>query len=504
MSRRGAILQDYGGSFNPMPTEAQLASALYYQRDKELAAQQKQQKQKEEDADKWRRIKLIEDATNPADYKSASVKANDLAIQKLYEIRNKYSDPKNKMPIDELYSSMQKDLMPVAQGYSTYKSNLLAQEELAKEAVKENPNLNLQKLLVDLQKSVDDDLLVQDEKGGTSFNPVKIGTQNDYLSKLLSKDNAWKYSQGADELLKIIREGKGTPKEFFSQAKDKSQINWSANVPFYGKLNVEPNPETGLIPEGVMPKVELVGTPQEYVDIDGKKKTINVVNQKTMDDILFNDRLKTQFDYLWNTHKEEIKKTNPNFSVSPSNEEDLKRVYFSHLLNDNGLPQPHISARTHLPPQPRVTNNIKVGDRSITINDVSSKIDQLMNDPNAAINQNGKRIGTVMNKLPLDAFNVVVDLVNSKRPADSQIDPNEMFLANVDGERRVYQIAGTNNDGKQLFMIDDKYLLGVLPRTTVNTKVNTDTKRKEKVLKEGDVKVAEPQSSNKWDKYKRN
>jgi hypothetical protein len=325
------------------------------QQERELQDRKNQQKQKEEDADKWRRIKLIEDATNPADYKSASVKANDLAIQKLYEIRNKYSDPKNKMPVDELYSNMQRDLMPVAQGYSTYKSNLLAQEELAKGAVKENPNLNLQKILVDLQKSVDDDLLVQDEKGGISFNPVKIGTQNDYLSKLLSKENAWKYSQGADELLKVIREGKGTPKEFFSQAKDKSQINWSANVPFYGKLNVEPNPETGLIPEGVMPKVELVGTPQEYVDIDGKKKTINVVSQKTMDDILFNDRLKTQFDYLWNTHKEEIKKTNPNFNVSPQNEEDLKRFYFSHILNDNGLPQPHISARTHLPPPPRVS-----------------------------------------------------------------------------------------------------------------------------------------------------
>jgi hypothetical protein len=464
------------------------------QQERELQDRKNQQKQKEEDADKWRRIKLIEDATNPADYKSASVKANDLAIQKLYEIRNKYSDPKNKMPIDELYSSMQKDLMPVAQGYSTYKSNLLAQEELAKEAVKENPNLNLQKLLVDLQKTVDDDLLVQDEKGGISFNPVKIGTQNDYLSKLLSKDNAWKYSQGADELLKIIREGKGTPKEFFSQAKDKSQINWSANVPFYGKLNVEPNPETGLIPEGVMPKVELVGTPQEYVDIDGKKKTINVVNQKTMDDILFNDRLKTQFDYLWNTHKEEIKKTNPNFSVLPSNEEDLKRVYFSHLLNDNGLPQPHISARTHLPPQPRVTNNIKVGDKTVTINDVSSKIDDVMNDPEAGINVGGKRIGTVMNKLPLDAFNVVVDLVNSKRPTESQIDPNEMFLANIDGQRKVYRIAGKDENGNQKIIIDDAYLVGVLPRTTVNTKVNTDTRRKEKVLQEGDTKIVQPQS----------
>ena len=223
MSRRGSVLQ--GIEFKGMDYEPHFEAMRIAQQERKLQDRKNQQKQKEEDADKWRRIKLIEDATNPADYKSASVKANDLAIQKLYEIRNKYSDPKNKMPIDELYSSMQKDLMPVAQGYSTYKSNLLAQEELAKEAVKENPNLNLQKLLVDLQKSIDDDLLVQDEKGGTSFNPVKIGTQNDYLSKLLSKDNAWKYSQGADELLKIIREGKGTPKEFFSQAKDKSQIN---------------------------------------------------------------------------------------------------------------------------------------------------------------------------------------------------------------------------------------------------------------------------------------
>ena len=56
MSRRGAILQDYGGSFNPMPTEAQLASALYYQRDKELAAQQNQQKQQKSDKEAYELI----------------------------------------------------------------------------------------------------------------------------------------------------------------------------------------------------------------------------------------------------------------------------------------------------------------------------------------------------------------------------------------------------------------------------------------------------------------
>lgn len=45
MSRRGAILQDYGGNFPAQSQEAQLAAASYYQRDKELAAQQNNQKQ---------------------------------------------------------------------------------------------------------------------------------------------------------------------------------------------------------------------------------------------------------------------------------------------------------------------------------------------------------------------------------------------------------------------------------------------------------------------------
>jgi hypothetical protein len=106
MSRRGSVLQ--GIEFKGMDYEPHFEAMRIAQQERELQDRKNQQKQKEEDADKWRRIKLIEDATNPADYKSASVKANDLAIQKLYEIRNKYSDPKNKMPIDE-YDNKSKD-----------------------------------------------------------------------------------------------------------------------------------------------------------------------------------------------------------------------------------------------------------------------------------------------------------------------------------------------------------------------------------------------------------
>ena len=255
---------------------------------------------------------------------------------------------------------------------------------------------------------------------------------------------------------------------------------------------------------------KMLGQELKYEDVaigvneDGTPKTVRAMPVEQFNLAFPTEDAKLDFRIKFN---DEMRKQGIDPSkIDPRAKDVLQRQYLYDLFKNTGIHGSSFLPKDieEQPLPPRVTNNIRVGDKNVTINDVSSKIDQLMNDPNAAINQNGKRIGTVMNKLPLDAFNVVVDFVNSKRPADSQIDPNEMFLANVDGERRVYQIAGTNNDGKQLFMIDDKYLLGVLPRTTVNTKVNTDTKRKEKVLKEGDVKVAEPQSSNKWDKYKRN
>ena len=53
MSRRGAILQDYGGNFNPMPLESQLTAAQLGQRQQEFAYQQNQQKQQKSDKEAY-------------------------------------------------------------------------------------------------------------------------------------------------------------------------------------------------------------------------------------------------------------------------------------------------------------------------------------------------------------------------------------------------------------------------------------------------------------------
>lgn len=379
MSRRGAILQDYGGSFPEQSTQAQRDAANYYQRDKEQAnqmafqkerdkAQAGEQAKKDAEADKYRKLKMIDDATDTKPYQNSTQKANSLGTQQLLAIREKYAG-KTDLPADQLYLQLQQDLTPVAQGYNTYKDNLKSMEEMAKEAVKVNPNLDLEKVLVDLQKDVDSEYLTANPDGTTNFNQARIGTQSDALARILKPENAWKYSKGNKPLIDAVT-GKGQDGELFAIASDGSQINYKAKIPKWAEIVDEKgNPLTpdanGIIPRGKVPRLALKGTKQDYEEIDEKGnkvvKTMVVVPKSTMKDILSNDETEYAFEGDWQKHKQLS-----NIQPSPSEEQDLKQIYFSQWLADNGLAQPTVSARTNLPkqpPAPRITVNVGKGEQ---------------------------------------------------------------------------------------------------------------------------------------------
>lgn len=365
MSRRGSILQDYGGHFQPMPTDAQEASANYYQRSKEFNAQLQQRQKEKSDADKYRNLSMIDDATDPSKYQSSTQKANSLATEQLLGLRNEFASKSN-IPADQLYMELQQKLTPIAQGYNAYKNDLNDQEAMAKEAVKINPNLNLEKVLFDLQQQADKHHLITNPDGSVNFNQATIGTSSNALSEILKPENAWKYSKGIKPVLDYVKtQGKDT--ELFSQSPDGSQINYKAKIPDWATLvdqrgnPISVDPKTGLIPRGAQPILALKGTKQDYQEVDENgrtvTKTMTVVPQETMNKILSNDELEYAFEGDWQKHKQLSK-----IDVDPSNERDLKKIYFSQWLADNGLAQPYVSARTHLPPQPRIS--VKVGGES--------------------------------------------------------------------------------------------------------------------------------------------
>jgi hypothetical protein len=498
MSRRGAILQDYGGNFNPMPLESQLTAAQLGQRQQEFDAQQKQQKQQKSDKEAYDLI---------SDLKIDHIGDNTIDVmtdKQLQGLQDELMDMHLKgATTDQLRLTAQRKLPEISNGHTLAKNKLKEINEGVSQLGKSYKNADLVKAKELALKPMIQDVVEFDDKGNPiKYKDVATVPNRNYTDILFDDNTLGQWYKPSGEFMSGIKSLPLTPIQGGSVRRDARGKLIDQTYTGHASIFDQPvvDKETG----------KMLGQELKYEDVaigvneDGTPKTVRAMPVEQFNLAFPTEDAKLDFRIKFN---DEMRKQGVDPSkIDPRAKDVLQRQYLYDLFKNTGIHGssflPKDIEKQPLPP--RVTNNIRVGDKNVTINDVSSKIDQLMNDPNAAINQNGKRIGTVMNKLPLDAFNVVVDLVNSKRPADSQIDPNEMFLANVDGERRVYQIAGTNNDGKQLFMIDDKYLLGVLPRTTVNTKVNTDTKRKEKVLKEGDVKVAEPQSSNKWNKYKRN
>ena len=498
MSRRGAILQDYGGNFNPMPLESQLTAAQLGQRQQEFAYQQKQQKQQKSDKEAY-------DLISGLKIDHIGDNTIDVMTDKLLQgLQDELMDMHLKgATTDQLRLTAQRKLPEISNGHTLAKNKLKEINEGVTQLGKNYKNADLIKAKELALKPMIEDIVRFDDKGNAiGYKDVATVPNRNYTDILFDDNTLGQWYKPSGEFMSGIKSLPLTPIQGGSVRRDARgkliDQTYTGHRSIFDKDVIDK--ETG----------KMLGQELKYEDVaigineDGTPKTVRAMPVEQFNLAFPTEDAKLDFRIKFN---DEMRKRGVDPSkIDPRAKDVLQRQYLYDLFKNTGIHGSSFLPKDieEQPLPPRVTNNIRVGDKNVTINDVSSKIDQLMNDPNAAINQNGKRIGTVMNKLPLDAFNVVVDLVNSKRPADSQIDPNEMFLANVDGERRVYQIAGTNNDGKQLFMIDDKYLLGVLPRTTVNTKVNTDTKRKEKVLKEGDVKVAEPQSSNKWDKYKRN
>lgn len=468
MSRRGSILQDYGNINHTQTMEAQHNAAQYYQRDKELNAQMGQRKQEQTDADKYRKLKMIDDATDPSTYQSSTQKANSLATEQLLSVRNEFAGKTN-LPPDQLYLELQKKLTPVSQGYNSYKADLTEQEALAKKAVEVNPNLDMQKILVDLQKQVDSHHLITKPDGGIDFNQATIGTNSNALQEILKPENAWKYSKGTKSLIDFVKKG-GEKGELFSQSPDGTQINYTTNIPEWAQLvdekgnPLEVDPKTGLIPKGKQPKVALKGTKQDYEEIDENgrpvTKTMIVVSQPTMNKILSNDELEYAFEGDWQKHKQFSK-----LDVSPEHEQDLKRVYFSQWLNDNGLSQPYVSSRTHLPPQPRVSikvNNGKGGDDTV-IRDVFNEI----NDK-ASTSREG--YGFPLNSLSATAQGVVLKYANELTGGD---------LTQAD----IY-VRKEPNGTISIVRAEDNKLIAPMDFADVNMKVQPGVKEKRKVIEQ--------------------
>jgi len=118
------------------------------------------------------------------------------------------------------------------------------------------------------------------------------------------------------------------------------------------------------------------------------------------------------------------------------------------------------------------------------INDIYENIQTATDNPNAAILQGGKRVGTRVNTLNSDAQKVLVDYANKLRPNEKIGNDNIFINKEPDGTIKLYRTIDME-DGSKVVQKDDAHLIGELPRVTANLPAQPGAKEKRAVIAEG-------------------
>lgn len=185
MSRRGAILQDYGGFIPEQSHDAEKAAAGYYQRDKELAAQERQNKQ-------TAKAKEGKDAT---DYitglKNEQTGVNDIDLEndrQLLAAKERMTDMMQKgASVQDIKIYAMRELPKINNAYTlgkNYKDQVTkGMTDLEK---KYGNGVDLNAVQSKAYKKMADDIFDRDDKGNiTGYkDPALIPKDKDYIAEI--------------------------------------------------------------------------------------------------------------------------------------------------------------------------------------------------------------------------------------------------------------------------------------------------------------------------------
>lgn len=185
MSRRGAILQDYGGTFPEQSTQAQRDAANYYQRDKEQAKEldfkNKQAKQKQQGDSIDYIDKLKNEKTGVNDIDIENDKQLLAAKEKMVQMQQKGA------PLSEIQIFAMRELPKINNAYTLGKNY---KEQVAKGMTdlekKYGNGVDLNAVQSKAYQLMSDDIFDKDDKGNIIGykDPNLIPKNQDYIAKI--------------------------------------------------------------------------------------------------------------------------------------------------------------------------------------------------------------------------------------------------------------------------------------------------------------------------------
>lgn len=455
MSRRGAILQDYGGRFEPQPQDAQRDAAQYYQRDKEQANQMQQQKERDKQ-------KQQGDATDFI----GGLKADHVGDTTI----DLYNDAQMKSLQDKLVAMQQKgagvneikmaalpELQKIAQGYTIAKNEYGKIAEAQKNLMKDYPEGNAEAARNVMGKGLLENIYEYNPDGSIKGykDPSLINSSKSYSDDLFDpeKMDAW-YPNTINEVVANIQKTRGlTPLK--GQLKLINPKGGYTDKKYEGHISIYDTPITDK--DG---KITGISLDAENVPLgknkDGTANVIQVMPKGKYDVLRGNGKSAMQFDKAVYNHISKDLGINPK-SLDPQAYDIYSRNYALEMLRTTGLQGSSYNQFDVEKENPikNITNNyVNNGKQPVPVMDIVTPVKSYFETHKDAVirydSKDGK-VKTISGVAPLNVFNnavtdPIVETIKSRHSGEG-LTANNIYYRNIDGTTWV-MIARTPDDKK--------------------------------------------------------
>jgi len=497
MSRRGSILQDYGNIDATQRDTAQRDAAQYYQRDKELAAQQKQHQQTAKAKEQGDAVDYI-----------GGLKADHVGDTTI----DQYNDALMKGVQDELMGMMQKGagvneikmaaipkLQKIAAGHTIAKDEYGKIVETKKNLQKDYPEGNADAAGNVMGKEMLDNLFEYDENGKIKGykDPSSINTNKSYSDALFDKEkmDTW-YPDTTDALVANVQKTRGlTPIK--GQLKLINSRGGYTDKKYEGHLSIYDRPTVDE--EGKVTGIELDA---ENVPLgknaDGTANVIQVMPEDKYNVFRGDGKSAMQFDRAVYNHISKDLGINPK-SLDPQALDIYSRNYALEMLRKTGL---HGSSYNQFdiertdPVKNITNNNIRVGGANVPVMDIVTPVRDYFENVGeqkeglkgvAQLNLFNNEVTTpVMNEVKIRYPDITADEIYYKK------DGNNIWVMKADESGKVNKLKDV-----PVFKLDD--FSNVTGNKPQGQKSKNEALRKAQSGNKGDAPISK--SSYSWNGY---
>lgn len=202
----------------------------YGERKQELAYR----KEKEAEADEWRKLNLIQDLTDLSKHQTSSDVANAIGNQKAAEVLQKYTEAAKKMSGAELQANVSREMSGLIGGMDAMKNELDLSEQTLKLLKQQYPGIDVGRLATDSRA----DILKRRMDANLNFvNPMTVPPPSMDLS---DPEFLADYITGNKNLTNAIVNPQGADQESVLMGKQGDYTKFEGKLPFWKKRSYNP------------------------------------------------------------------------------------------------------------------------------------------------------------------------------------------------------------------------------------------------------------------------